>query len=83
MEPNVEQQREYNDSEQELRDAVFRYFEIREELPVRWQLTSPDGFDPMIDRVVRSARREIADWNEQRENIREIHQANWVLTHRS
>ena len=72
MEPDVGQQREYDDSEQELRDAVFRYFEVREELPVRWQQATPDGFDPMIDRVVRSARREIADWNEQNWSLKAL-----------
>ena len=54
-----------NRTEQELRDAVFGYLEEREDMEVRWQQTSTEGFEDMVDLVVGYAGRLIRDWNEE------------------
>lgn len=54
-----------NRTEQELRDAAFAYLEEREDMEVRWTQRQPDALEAMVDRIVRTARREITDWNTQ------------------
>ena len=51
-------------SELELRDALFAYFEEREDMEVRRYQRDPAALESLIERTVRFARGEIVDWNE-------------------